>query len=226
MKWFKFLITLFEKKNQQKLFSLIKVKWPLFKILITSAILHFFGIIVASFGSLFYNIIGIMNSNKENSHYVLNVFMIIFGSICILASIGFLLYFRFKILYLQKVEPNKTNQTANVQTRNQISTNTNRLNENQMTEFNSISNPNSELPYENDIYYSNVDGPYLYELPPSYNSINEQTTKTWFLFLKYKVLKENLILYIYNFNLNYLIYNILFIKDVKDILRIKKVNKT
>lgn len=73
--------------------------------MLLSAACHFLGGIVAIFGTIFYNVIGLLIADTSKSYYVLNVVMMVLGGICIFASFIYLFYFRFRILLVHRVVP-------------------------------------------------------------------------------------------------------------------------
>jgi hypothetical protein len=76
--------------------------WRSFKLMLISAIMHFLCIVVSMFGSIFYNIAGIINSDLTQQLFILNIFMLTLGIVNMVLAIGFILYFRFKVLAVHR----------------------------------------------------------------------------------------------------------------------------
>jgi hypothetical protein len=159
-------------------YSNFQVKWRSFRIMAISVVLHFFGILIAIFGAIFFSIIGIYNSDSKQSNvYLLNVFQIVLGSFCTIVSLIFLVYFRIKIMYVKKgMEPrtrNITNSTSQINPTIDIEPE-----RGGQEDFISVNNNlDLQVEFNPDVYYTvmpiKVNSSTNNELPPSYNSLNE-----------------------------------------------------
>ena len=127
----------------------------------TTVILHFFGIFIAIFGSLMMNIMGLYNTDsKQDSTYLLNVGQIIVGSFCIVASLIYLIYFRFRIMHAKKRLEYKQGQ-ARARSAVSISPAINENNQPVQADHDLVN-----------VFYVARNMSANEELPPSYNSLN------------------------------------------------------
>jgi hypothetical protein len=74
----------------------------MFKLYLLSTILHFICIAISLFGSIYLNISAIVSSDLNQQLYIINIFMLVLGIFNMVASLAFALYFRFRVLAVQR----------------------------------------------------------------------------------------------------------------------------